>query len=73
MKFIEAIGTLIAFIAVIAAVVVLWSMVWAIFAVIFALAFLVWAVGTRFEITRTIGKEKVVIGHLRWFKFTKVR
>jgi hypothetical protein len=72
MKLLDFLGTLILGCVAVAAVIALWAVVWMFFVFIFGLCFLVWACGTRIQITKTIGKEKVVIGHLRWFTFTEV-
>ena len=71
MKAIDAVIGVLVFILVAICVVMFIGFVWAAFAAIFGLFFIVWASGRRFVITKTIGKKKVVIGHLRWFTFTK--
>jgi hypothetical protein len=72
MKLLDILGTLILGAIALVAVVFLWVWFWMFILGIFGLFFIVWASGTRFKITKTIGKDKVHIGYLRWFTFTKV-
>ena len=54
------------------AVAAIWSVLLMMLAAILLLFVVIWAGGARIKVTRPLNGQKVVIGYLRWFTFTKV-
>lgn len=69
----EVLGALLMLAVVILLVVFAWVYVISFVMLIFGLSFIIWAIGTRIAITQTKPDgTKTVIGHVRWFTFTRI-